>query len=128
MIFLSHLPYFECDITKFNYTCISNKSMPYMWSRIWFFSDNLRSTSSFCHWVQIQLWCLLPLVYIYVSMPLSTSAFQIYRYVSLISALTTRCSAGHSFIRLQRSNPEQLGQVWTQHLSLIQLWIWIVIK
>ena len=33
----------------------------------------------------------------------------------------TRCSARRSFIRPQKSNPEQLGQVWTQHLSLIQL-------
>ena len=40
----------------------------------------------------------------------------------------TRCSAGRSFIRPQRSVPEQLGQVWTKHLSVIQLWIWIVIK
>ena len=35
--------------------------------------------------------------------------------------LLTRCSTGRSFTRLQKSNPEQLGQVWTQHLSLIQL-------
>ena len=40
----------------------------------------------------------------------------------------TRCSAERSFIRPQRLNPERLGQVWTQHSSWIQLWIWIVIK
>ena len=40
----------------------------------------------------------------------------------------TRCSARGSFIRPQSSNPERLGQVWTQHSSWIQLWIWIVIK
>lgn len=34
----------------------------------------------------------------------------------------------NSLIRPQTSNPEQLGQVWTQLSSLIQFWILIVIK
>ena len=39
-----------------------------------------------------------------------------------------KCFAGCSMIRPQWSNPEQLGQVWTQQSNLIQLRVWILIK
>ena len=32
---------------------------------------------------------------------------------------TIKCFAEHSLIRLQRLNPEQLGQIWTQYSNLI---------
>ena len=54
--------------------------------------------------------------------------FVRYSKSSSFSTHKTRCSTGRSLIQPQRSNPEQLGHVWTQHSSLIQVWIWIVIK
>ena len=36
--------------------------------------------------------------------------------------------AGYSLIRQQRLNPKQLGQVWTNHSNLIQLWTLITIR
>ena len=48
-------------------------------------------------------------------------------HVNVVNSITRRIIdffAERSWIRPQRSNPEQLGQKWTQYSS----WIWIVIK